>query len=67
MSDRLHCDLLLTNAKYLSPDMTVISGKAIAVEDGRILDILDQDKCACQAGAVLDGGDLLWIDRKSVV
>ena len=61
MSDRLHCDLLLTNAKYLSPDMTVVSGKAIAVKDGRILDILDQDKCACQAGAVLDGGDLLWM------
>ena len=61
MSDRLHCDLLLTNAKYLSPDMTVVSGKAIAVKDGRILDILDQDKCACQAGAVLDGRDLLWM------
>ena len=61
MSDRLHCDLLLTNAKYLSPDMTVVSGKAIAVKDGRILDILDQDKCACQAGTVLDGGDLLWM------
>ena len=33
MPDNLHCDLLLTNARYLSPDMTVVSGKAIAVKE----------------------------------
>lgn len=41
MPDDLRCDLLLTNARYLSPDMTVVSGKAIAVKDGRVLDIVD--------------------------
>lgn len=61
MPDDLRCDLLLTNARYLSPDMTVISGKAIAVKDGRVLDIVDQDACAYQAETVLSGSHLLWM------
>lgn len=61
MPDNLHCDLLLTNARYLSPDMTVVSGKAIAVKDGRVLDIVDQDACAYQAETVLSGSHLLWM------
>lgn len=61
MSDHLHCDLLLTNARYLAPDMTVVSGKAIAVKDGRILDITDQEGCAYQADTVLSGSRLLWM------
>ena len=61
MSDDLRCDLLLTNARYLSPDMDIVSGKAIAVREGRILSITDQDGCPCRADAVLDGKDLLWM------
>ena len=61
MPDHLHCDLLLTNTRYLAPDMTVVSGKAIAVKDGRILDITDQEGCAYQADTVLSGSRLLWM------
>ena len=61
MPDDLRCDLLLTNARYLSPDMTVVSGKAIAVKDGRVLDIVDQDTSAYQAETVLSGSHLLWM------
>lgn len=61
MSDGLCCDLLLTNARYLSPDMTVVSGKAIAIRDGRILDIPDQAQCPYRGNTVLDGGSLLWM------
>ena len=61
MPDNLRCDLLLTNARYLSPDMTVVSGKAIAVKDGRVLDIVDQDTSAYQAETVLSGSHLLWM------
>lgn len=61
MPDHLRCELLLTNARYLSPDMTVVSGKAIAVKGGRVLDIVDQDACAYQAETVLSGSHLLWI------
>lgn len=61
MPDNPRCDLLLTNARYLSPDLSVVSGKSIAVRDGRILDIADQDACPYQADTVLDGGSLLWM------
>lgn len=61
MPDDLHCDLLLTNARYLSPDMTLVSGKAIAVKGGRVLDIVDQDACFYQAETVLSGSHLLWM------
>lgn len=61
MPDDLRCDLLLTGGRYLAPDMTLVSGKAIAVKDGRVLDIVDQDKCAYQADTVLSGSHLLWM------
>lgn len=61
MPDDLRCDLLLTGGRYLAPDMTLVSGKAIAVKDGRVLDIVDQDKCAYQADTVLSGSQLLWM------
>ena len=61
MPDDLRCDLLLTNARYLAPDMTVVSGKAIALRDGRILDIVSQDACAYQGDTVLSGSQLLWM------
>ena len=61
MPDNLRCDLLLINARYLAPDMTVVSGKSIAVRDGRILDIVDQDQTAYQAETVLSGSSLLWM------
>ena len=61
MADSLHCDLLLTNARYLAPDMTLVSGKAIALREGRVLDIVDQAQCAYRGDAVLDGRDLLWM------
>lgn len=41
MPDQLRCDLLLTNTRYLAPDMTIVSGKSIALKDGRIWDIVD--------------------------
>ena len=61
MPNDFRCDLLLTGARYLSSDMAVVSGKAIAVKDGKILDIVDQDKCAYQAETVLSGSRLLWM------
>lgn len=61
MPDDLRCDLLLTGGRYLAPDMTIVSGKAIAVKDGRIWDVVDQDKCAYQADTVLSGAHLLWM------
>ena len=61
MPDNPRCDLLLTNTRYLSPDLSVVSGKSIAVRDGRILDITAQDTCPYQADTVLDGGSLLWM------
>ena len=36
MPNDFRCDLLLTGARYLSSDMAVVSGKAIAVKDGKI-------------------------------
>lgn len=61
MQDEFRCDLLLQNTRYLAPDMTAVSGKSIAVRDGRILDIVDQDRCPYQAGTVLSGSHLLWM------
>ena len=61
MPDQLRCDLLLTGARYLSPDMTVVSGKAIAIQNGVILDVVDQDQCSYQADTVLSGSHLLWM------
>lgn len=61
MSSDLRCDLLLTNSRYLAPDMTVVSGKSIAIRDGRILDIVDQDACPYRADTILTGPDLLWM------
>lgn len=61
MPDQLRCDLLLTNARYLAPDMAIVSGKAVAIKDGRILNILDQDACSYQADTVLSGSGLLWM------
>lgn len=61
MPDQLRCDLLLTNTRYLAPDMTIVSGKSIALKDGRIWDIVDQDACPYQGDTVLSGPDLLWM------
>lgn len=61
MPDDLRCDLLLTGARYLAPDMTIVSGRAIAVKDGRVLDIVDQDACPYQGDTVLSGSHLLWM------
>lgn len=61
MPNELRCDLLLTGARYLSPDMSVVSGKTIAVKDGLILDIVDREACAYQAETVLSGAHLLWM------
>jgi len=61
MPDSFRCDLLLTDARYLSPDMTVVSGKSIAVKDGRILDVVDRNQCPYEADAVLSGSHLLWM------
>lgn len=61
MPDDLRCDLLLADARYLSPDMAVVSGKSIAVKDGRILDITDSDGCPYRAETTLSGARLLWM------
>lgn len=61
MPDDLRCDLLLTGGRYLAPDQTIVSGKAIAVKDGLILDIVDREDCAYQADTVLSGSQLLWM------
>lgn len=61
MPDNLRCDLLLTGGRYLAPDQTIVSGKAIAVKDGRVLDVVDQDACPYQGETVLSGPHLLWM------
>lgn len=55
------CDILLTNTRYLTPDMQVVSGKSIAIAQGRILDITDAGAAAYQAETVLPGEHLLWM------
>lgn len=55
------CDMLLRNASYLSPDMKIVSGKAIALSEGRILDITDNECCSYQSEQVIDGKGLLWM------
>nr|WP_326185686.1 amidohydrolase family protein [uncultured Oscillibacter sp.] len=57
----IHCDILLTDVRYLAPDMTVVSGRSIAVSRGRILDIVDAGDRTYQADTVLPGGHLLWM------
>lgn len=61
MPDDLRCDLLLTGGRYLAPDQTIVSGKAIAVKDGLILDIVDRDACPYRGDTVLSGSQLLWM------
>lgn len=56
-----HCDILLTGARYLAPDMTVVSGKSIAISEGRILGIVDAADRTYQADTVLPGEHLLWM------
>lgn len=55
------CDILLTDTRYLAPDMTVVSGKTIAIGHGRILDIVDAGDRKYQAKTVLRGDHLLWM------
>lgn len=55
------CDILLTDTRYLAPDMTVVSGKTIAIGNGRILEILDAGDRRYQAKTVLRGEHLLWM------
>lgn len=57
----IHCDILLTGARYLAPDMTVVSGKTIAISKGRILEITDSGTRDYQADTVLSGKHLLWM------
>lgn len=55
------CDLLLSDTNFLSPDMTIVRGKSIAVSHGRILDIVDSRDCPYQGDTVLSGSHLLWM------
>lgn len=57
----IHCDILLTGARYLVPDMTVVSDKTIAISNGRILEITDSGAQDYQADTVLSGKHLLWM------
>ena len=56
----ISCDLLLTGARYLAPDMTIVSGQNIAISGGKILDIT-ADAGRYRAGTVLPGDHLLWM------
>lgn len=57
----IQCDILLTGARYLAPDMTVVSGKTIAISKGRILEITDSGTRDYQADTVISGKHLLWM------
>lgn len=57
----LRCDILLTDTNYLKPDMSVVSGKTIAISSGRIVDILDDGPGGYCAPTVIPGRDLLWM------
>lgn len=57
----ISCDILLKDVRYLAPDMTIVSGKSIAISKGRILDIADAENETYQADTVLSGKHLLWM------
>ena len=61
LDQQLTCDILLSDTRFLSPDMTVVSGKSIAISKGRILDIVDSRDCRYKGDTVLNGSHLLWM------
>lgn len=55
------CDILLKNTQYLAPDMTIVSGKSIVINQGRIQEIVDATDEHYQAKITITGKDLLWM------
>lgn len=55
------CDLLLRNISYLSPEMTIVQGASIAIENGLISAIFSGDQPLPAAKRTLEGEGLLWM------
>lgn len=52
-------DILITDTRYLAPDMTIKEG-TIAIKDGRYAALLGKSEIA-EAAKVIHGGGLLWM------
>ncbi len=59
--DPILCDLLLKDCSYLTPEMTILTHKTIAISEGTILDIVDASDQSYQGRTVLEGEHLLWM------
>lgn len=57
----LQCDLLLRNARYLAPDMTIKEGQDIAVCGGRIAGIAPAQENRFCARETIEDSRLLWM------
>ncbi|MDC7286637.1 amidohydrolase [Blautia schinkii] len=63
MSRETKCDILITHASCLTEDMEIRDEQAIAVKDGRILDVCAQESAGelYRASETVDGRDKLWM------
>lgn len=55
-----NCDILIKNARYLDPDMSIQKNQNIAIKDGKILAI-DEGQSDYRAPETIDGRGLLWM------
>lgn len=63
MSIEIKCDILINHASCLTEDMEIREEQAIAVKDGRILDVCGQKEAEelYLASDMVDGRDKLWM------
>lgn len=63
MSRETKCDILITHASCLTEDMEIRDEQAIAVKDGRILDVCAQESAGelYRASETVDGREKLWM------
>lgn len=61
VENKIHCDLLIRNARYLAPDMTIRTNQDIAISDGRIAGIADTAQEAFEAAQTISDSRLLWM------
>ena len=62
----LSCDVLIKNARILTPDMNILSGQTIAIKNSRILAINDgttgsEGNTVYEADTIIDDPHLLWM------
>ncbi len=62
----LSCDVLIKNARILTPDMNILNGQTIAIKNSRILAINDgttgsEGNTVYEADTIIDDPHLLWM------